>query len=170
MAPLLFYSHGRVCIGIPRDFCCSHPEPPPPPQRGREESGNGPFSLELPPHRARRYRHLLLCRYRVGIPRLNLFYLASVTGSAAVAGGVAAICLLLMLCGRMISSAISSKVSSRTQLITVSITALAFICIAIFLSDSSTINMPSYPANEGFSIVEVPTKPLRRALRTSAHR
>ncbi len=96
----------------------------------------------------------------IGIPGVLIFYLASVTGSAAVAGGVAAIYWLLMLCGRMISSAISSKVSSRTQLITVSITAIAFICIAIFLSDSYTINMPSYAANEGFSIVEVPTKAL----------
>ena len=96
----------------------------------------------------------------VGIPGVLIFYLTDVTRSAAVAGGVAAIYWLLMLVGRMISSAISGSISSRVQLIFVSALAIALIVIAICLPDSNAINMPSYAADNGFSMVEVPTKAL----------
>ena len=96
----------------------------------------------------------------VGIPGVLIFYLTDVTRSAAVAGGVAAIYWLLMLVGRMISSAISGSISSRVQLIFVSALAIALIVIAICLPDSNAINMPSYAADNGFSMVKVPTKAL----------
>ena len=159
VAPLLFIAMGVFVVAFLVISAVAIPEP-----HLRKE---GVKKVEMA-HSPWNFRHTVLgvigiffyVGIEIGIPGVLIFYLASVTGSAAVAGGVAAIYWLLMLCGRMISSAISSKVSSRTQLITVSITAIAFICIAIFLSDSYTINMPSYAANEGFSIVEVPTKAL----------
>lgn len=159
VAPLLFIAMGVFVLAFLVISAVAIPEP-----HLRKE---GVKKVEMS-HSPWNFRHTVLgvigiffyVGIEIGIPGVLIFYLASVTGSAAVAGGVAAIYWLLMLCGRMISSAISSKVSSRTQLITVSITAIAFICIAIFLSDSYTINMPSYAANEGFSIVEVPTKAL----------
>ena len=159
VAPLLFIAMGVFVLAFLVISAVAIPEP-----HLRKE---GVKKVEMA-HSPWNFRHTVLgvigiffyVGIEIGIPGVLIFYLASVTGSAAVAGGVAAIYWLLMLCGRMISSAISSKVSSRTQLITVSITAIAFICIAIFLSDSYTINMPSYAANEGFSIVEVPTKAL----------
>ena len=96
----------------------------------------------------------------VGIPGVLIFYLTSVTGSAAVAGGVAAVYWLLMLVGRTLSSVISGKVSSRAQLITVSAVGITFIIIGIFLPETYRINMPSYSAGAGFEMVEVPTKAL----------
>ena len=96
----------------------------------------------------------------IGIPGVLIFYLTDVTGSAAVAGGVAAVYWLLMLCGRLISSFISGKVSSRTQLICVSFAAIVLIIVAIFLPSSVGINMPAYAAGEGFEMVQVPFKAL----------
>ncbi|MDE5704560.1 MAG: MFS transporter [Muribaculum sp.] len=159
VAPLLFIAMGVFVVAFLVISAVAIPEP-----HLRKE---GVKKVEMA-HSPWNFRHTVLgvigiffyVGIEIGIPGVLIFYLTSVTGSAAVAGGVAAIYWLLMLCGRMISSAISSKVSSRTQLIAVSITAIAFICIAIFLSDSYTINMPSYASNEGFSIVEVPTKAL----------
>ena len=67
-------------------------------------------------------------------------------GAAAVAGSLAALYWLLMLVGRIVSSAISGKVSTRLQLIVVSSIALAFLLIAILLPESVTFNSPSIPA------------------------
>lgn len=94
----------------------------------------------------------------VGIPGVLIFYLTDVTGSVAVAGGVAAIYWLLMLVGRLVSSIISGKVSSRTQLITVSVAGIAFVCTAIFLSEGIKVSMPAYSAGDGFSMAQVPAK------------
>ncbi|MDE6018813.1 MAG: MFS transporter [Muribaculaceae bacterium] len=67
-------------------------------------------------------------------------------GAAAVAGSLAALYWLLMLVGRIVSSAISGKVSTRLQLIVVSSIALAFLLTAILLPESITFNSPSIPA------------------------
>ncbi|MDE6650550.1 MAG: MFS transporter [Muribaculaceae bacterium] len=67
-------------------------------------------------------------------------------GAAAVAGSLAALYWLLMLVGRIVSSAISGKVSTRLQLIVVSSIALAFLLTAILLPESVTFNSPSIPA------------------------
>lgn len=53
-------------------------------------------------------------------------------GAAAVAGSLAGLYWLFMLIGRAASTAISGKVSTRTQLMTVSSVAIVFILIAIF--------------------------------------
>lgn len=94
----------------------------------------------------------------VGIPGVLIFYLKDATGSAAVAGGVAAIYWLLMLVGRLVSSVISGIVSSRMQLLTVSLTAIFLVCIAIFMPEDISVSMPSYSAADGFTMAQVPTK------------
>ena len=102
----------------------------------------------------------------IGIPGSLNFYLADqsangagILGEAsAVAGGVVAIYWLLMLVGRLVSSVISGKVSSRVQLIVVSMTAIVLIAIAILLPASIRISMPAYSAADGFSMAEVPAK------------
>lgn len=102
----------------------------------------------------------------VGIPGVLIFYLSdsSVSGitenATAVAGGVAAVYWLLMLVGRLISSAISGKVSSRAQLIFVSTVAILLIAAAIFLPDSIRASVPAYSVEEGFSMASVPMKAL----------
>lgn len=59
-------------------------------------------------------------------------------GAAAVAGSLAGIYWFLMLCGRLISTVISGKVSTRAQMITVSTVGIALIVAAIFTGDVTT--------------------------------
>ncbi len=100
----------------------------------------------------------------IGIPGTLNFYLAdsSVRGAgilengAAIGGAIAAIYWLLMLVGRSASSAISGKVSSRTQLIVVSSTAILFVLIAIFTPKEVTLSMPGYSVDNGFMMAKVP--------------
>lgn len=100
----------------------------------------------------------------VGIPAELIFFLSDseqsgiTTNATAVAGGVAAVYWLLMLVGRLVSSVISGKVSSRTQLLTVSIAAICLVCIAIVLPSDIRVSMPSYSAGEGFTTAQVPAK------------
>ena len=103
----------------------------------------------------------------VGIPgTLNFFLSDSVNGagldpSVAVrtAGFVAGTYWFLMLIGRLISSFISGKVSSRAQLITVSTVALILVLCAMFLPVSTKASMPAFTGS-GFSMVEVPLSAL----------
>lgn len=64
-------------------------------------------------------------------------------GAASVGGAIAAVYWLLMLVGRLCSTAISGKVSTKTQLTTVSSVAILFILLAIFLPKNITMSMPS---------------------------
>lgn len=59
-------------------------------------------------------------------------------GAAAVAGSLAGIYWFLMLCGRLISTVISGKISTRAQMITVSTVGIALIVAAIFTGDVTT--------------------------------
>ena len=59
-------------------------------------------------------------------------------GAAAVAGSLAGIYWFLMLCGRLTSTIISGKVSTRTQMITVSTVVIILIVAAIFTGDFTT--------------------------------
>jgi len=99
----------------------------------------------------------------VGIPGVLIFYLSDsaasgiTTNATAVAGGIAAIYWLLMLAGRLVSSAISGKVSSRTQLTFVSIAAILLISGAILLPDGYRVSMPAYSVEDGFTMASVPT-------------
>ncbi|MCR5745396.1 MAG: MFS transporter [Bacteroidales bacterium] len=103
----------------------------------------------------------------VGIPgTLNFFLSDSVNGagldpSVAVrtAGFVAGTYWFLMLIGRLISSFISGKVSSRAQLITVSTVALILVLCAMFIPVSNKASMPAFTGS-GFSMVEVPLSAL----------
>lgn len=77
-------------------------------------------------------------------------------GAAAVAGSLAGIYWFLMLVGRLTSTVISGKVSSRTQMITVSSVAICLIIAAIFTGDiTTTLNI-----NLGFIKIENAVVPL----------
>ena len=84
----------------------------------------------------------------VGIPGTLNFYLSDSTNGAGldpafavkIAGVVAGIYWLLMLAGRLTSSVISGKVSSKAQLTTVSAVAILLILVAMFLPSSVAIN------------------------------
>ena len=87
----------------------------------------------------------------IGIPGTLNFYLADssdkgagiLANGAAIGGAITAIYWLLMLVGRLTSSVISGKVSTRTQLIAVSTTAILFTLIAIFTPKNAGINVPT---------------------------
>ena len=87
----------------------------------------------------------------IGIPGTLNFYLADssdkgagiLANGAAIGGAITAIYWLLMLVGRLTSSVISGKVSTRTQLIAVSTTAILFTLIAIFTPTNVGINVPT---------------------------
>lgn len=126
------------------------------------------------PHSAWSFRHTVLgvigiffyVGIEVGIPGVLIFYLSdsSVSGietnATAVAGAVASIYWLLMLVGRLSSSAISGKVSSRAQMICVSTVAILLIVLAIFFSPSVRVSMPAYSVEDGFTMAQVPISAL----------
>lgn len=80
-------------------------------------------------------------------------------GAAAVAGSLAALYWLMMLIGRFLSSVISGKISTRTQLITASSVAIILVLIAIFLPEEITFKSPEIQALNIYS-GEVPMKTL----------
>ena len=104
----------------------------------------------------------------IGIPAQLNFYLSDASskgagiaiGGAAIGGAIAAVYWLLMMVGRALSSAISGKVSTRTQIIAVSAVAIMFLLIAIFLPKSITVSMPGYSAANGFEMFQVPASAL----------
>jgi len=85
----------------------------------------------------------------VGIPGTLNYYLSDSTNGAGldpafavkIAGVIAGFYWLLMLVGRLTSSVISGKVSSKTQLTVVSAVALILIVVAIFLPSSVAVGM-----------------------------
>ena len=87
----------------------------------------------------------------IGIPGELNAYLSHMTdaagnpvaGAAAAGGILAGFYWALMLCGRFISSFISGKVGTRTQMIVVTSVAIAFLLVAIFLPESVTMMFKS---------------------------
>ena len=161
VAPLLFIGMGVFALAFLIISFVAIPEP----ALGRGKN----VKYE---HSAWNFRHFVLgavaiffyVGIEIGIPSQVNFFLSDasekgagiVLNGAAAGGAIAAIYWLLMLCGRFLSSLISGKVSTRTQMIVVSSTAIVFTLIAIFIPKEITINMPGYSAADGFSIFQVP--------------
>ena len=105
----------------------------------------------------------------VGIPAQLKLYLSDATEAGAgitvngmaTGGAIAAVYWLLMMVGRLCSSFISGKISTKIQLTAVSAIAILFTVIAIFLPKDITISMPAYSVEDGFTMVSgVPMKAL----------
>jgi FHS family L-fucose permease-like MFS transporter len=106
----------------------------------------------------------------IGIPsQLNFFlsdpngkgaFAAGTLGAAAVGGAIAAMYWLLMMVGRLCSSLISGKVSTRAQLITLSALAIVLIFLGIILPKDIMVSMPGYLAGQGFVMHSVPVTAL----------
>lgn len=98
----------------------------------------------------------------VGIPATLIFYLSDSAASGitvnatATATAVAAVYWLLMLVGRMVSSVISGKVSSKAQLTVVASVAILLVAVAILMPDDIRFNVPAYSVENGFTIANVP--------------
>ena len=167
VAPLLFIAMAVFAVSFIAISFVSIPEPHL--RKGKQEK-------EKFTHSPWNFRHTVLgiigifvyVGLEVGIPGTLNFYLADpsdkgaglAVNGAAIGGAIAAMYWLLMLVGRLASSAISGKVSSRTQLIIVSATAICFVVIAILMPKSITISMPGYSVSDGFQMAEVPISAL----------
>lgn len=165
VAPLLWIAMGVFVFAFVVIFFVNIPEPVAVSKDGAKKKYT---------HSAWSFRHTLLgvigiffyVGIEVGIPGVLIFYLSDSAASGitenatAVAGAVAAVYWLLMLVGRLSSSAISGSVSSRTQLISVSSLAIIFVILAIVMPASIRVNMPAYSAEAGFSLDQVPISAL----------
>ncbi len=168
VAPLLFIAMGVFALAFVIISFVSIPEP-----AAERKVAEG----EKDPHSAWSFRHLVLgvvaiffyVGIEVGIPAQLIFYFSDATekgagiavNGAAIGGAIAAVYWLLMMVGRICSSFISGKVSTRTQLIAVSSLAICFVVIAIFLPKSVTMSMPAYSVENGFTLATgVPMKAL----------
>lgn len=126
-------------------------------------------------HSAWSFRHLVLgviaiffyVGIEVGIPGELNFFLSSPDasgaglgeGAAVIGGAIAAVYWLLMLVGRLTSSALSSKVSPKAQLTFVSSLAIILVIIAILLPATTMIRMPGF-ADGHFTMMRVPMSAL----------
>lgn len=160
VAPLLFIAMGVFALAFIIIYFVQIPEP----AQDRKVSAYE--------HSAWNFRHFVLgavaiffyVGIEVGIPAQIIFYLSDATekgagilvNGAAIGGAVAAVYWLLMMVGRAASTAISGKVSTRTQMISVSTLAIVLVLIAIFIPKSVTVNMPGYSAADGFAMFQVP--------------
>ena len=99
----------------------------------------------------------------VGIPGTLNFYLSDttanggglLTNAAAIGGFVAGTYWLLMLVGRLLSSFIADKVSSRTMMIIANTIGIVFILLAVILGKSTTVEMPLFTGTS-FQLVNIP--------------
>lgn len=106
----------------------------------------------------------------VGIPGGLNFYLSDTTekgaglleNAATIGGAVAAMYWLLMLVGRLISSAIAAKVSSRQMMLCTTAVGMVLIIAAILTPKSVTVTMPLVKILEG--TVEMTTVPMSAML------
>lgn len=152
VAPLLFIAMGVFAFTFIVISFVSIPEPH---MRKKGET----VEKEKFSHSPWSFRHLVLgvvgifiyVGIEIGIPGTLNFYLADssergagiLMNGAAIGGAIAAIYWLLMLVGRLTSSIISGKVSTRAQLITASGIAIIFVVIAIFTPKSVGFNVPT---------------------------
>ncbi len=161
VAPLLFIAMGVFAVAFIIMLCVTVPEPT------LERKGEVKYE-----HSAWNFRHFVLgavaiffyVGIEVGIPAQLNFFLADassrgagiVEGGAAIGGAIAATYWLLMMVARFLSTLISGKVSARSQMIFVSIVAIALVVAAIFIPKTITVSMPGYSAGSGFTMFNVP--------------
>lgn len=156
---LLYTGIGVFVLALVVIGCVAIPEP--------HRSG---VSKKKDTHSPLSFRHTLLgvigiffyVGVEVGIPAVLIFYLSDSAASGitenatATATAVAAVYWLLMLVGRMVSSVISGKVSSKAQLTVVSAIAIILIITAILMPTDLRINVPAYSVENGFTVADVP--------------
>lgn len=159
VAPLLFIAMGVFAVAFVIIACVNIPEP----------NLQKEYSVEKDKYSAWSFRHLVLgviaiffyVGIEVGIPaELNFYLTDDPLCGAAIGGAVAAVYWLLMMVGRACSTAISGKVSTRTQLTTVAVLAILLVVVAIVMPSDIRVAMPGYSVAEGFAMFEVPISAL----------
>ncbi len=165
VSPLLFIAMGVFALSFIILSFVAIPEP---------HMRKGPVEKEKQTHSPWSFRHtelgvigiFIYVGIEIGIPGTLNFYLADssdkgagiLINGAAIGGAIAAIYWLLMLVGRLTSSIISGKVSTKAQLITVSATAIIFTLIAIFTPKSVGFNVPKVVYDPAAKTTEILTE------------
>ena len=158
VAPLLFIAMGVFAMSFLVISFVSIPEPH---LQKKQDAGKKARAQYSPWS----FRHFILgvigifiyVGIEVGIPGTLNFYLADASSKgagilingAAIGGAIAAIYWLLMLVGRLVSSVISGKVSSRVQLLVVSrlrfpAASVPAETIAAFMADPQGVDLSEY--------------------------
>ena len=165
VAPLLFIAMGVFALAYLIISLVNIPEPAA--ERKSVKFEHSPWS----------FRHFVMgvvaiffyVGVEVGIPAQLIFYFSDATekgagitvNGAAIGGAIAAVYWLLMMVGRLGSSFISGKISTKVQLTAVSAIAIVLTICAIILPKDVTISMPAYRVEDGFTMVGgVPMKAL----------
>ena len=165
VAPLLFIAMGVFALAYLIISLVNIPEPAA--ERKSVKFEHSPWS----------FRHFVMgvvaiffyVGVEVGIPAQLIFYFSDATekgagitvNGAAIGGAIAAVYWLLMMVGRLGSSFISGKISTKVQLTAVSAIAIVLTFCAIILPKEITISMPAYSVEDGFTMVSgVPMKAL----------
>jgi len=151
VAPLLFIAMAVFVIAFAIIACVNIPEP----AAERKDT--------VYEHSALSFRHLVLgiiaiffyVGVEIGIPAQLNFFLSDSTSkgagilvNGALIGGAFAACYwLLMMIGRFLSTLISGKVSTRTQIASVSTVAIILLLCAIFTPKTKGVNAPKFIYN-----------------------
>ncbi len=146
VSPLLFIGMAVFAISFVIISRVTIPEP----NLGKQE---GESMVELMKG-AMKFRHMVLgiiaiffyVGVEIGIPMHLNFYVTNLgfEGSAAIGGSLAAAYWFMMLIGRFCSTLISGKVSTSLQMTVVSTVAIALLLIAIFLPETTTMEISGH--------------------------
>ncbi len=164
-APALFIALGIFALAFVVLATMNLPEP--------HKEGASKASAEKDKHSAMSFRHFVLgtvaiflyVGVEVGIPNfVNLFLTTAKDAigakgmgmDTAIAGSIVGTYWFLMMVGRLFGGALGAKFSSKTQLTTVCLMAIAFLFLGIFASTDSIISMPVFRSDISFGMAEVP--------------
>ena len=142
VAPLLFIGIGVFAISF---FIISAVAIPEPQQNIKNEKyTHSPMSF-----RPRVLGVIAIFFYvgvEIGIPAELNFYISNMgfEGASAIGGALAAVYWFLMMIGRAVSSAISGKISTSTQMTIVSSVAILLLLIAIFMPESVAVQFKGH--------------------------
>lgn len=141
VTPLLFVGMAVFAISF---FIISAVTIPEPQQSTKEEKFYTPL----------KFRHCTLgviaiffyVGVEIGIPAELNFYITNMKfeGASAIGGALAAVYWFLMMIGRAVSSAISGKISTSTQMTIVSSVAIVLLLIAIFMPESVAVQFKGH--------------------------
>ena len=142
VAPLLFIGIGVFAISF---FIISAVAIPEPQQNIKNEKYT---------HSPMSFRHCVLgviaiffyVGVEIGIPAELNFYISNMgfEGASAIGGALAAVYWFLMMIDRAVSSAISGKISTSTQMTIVSSVAILLLLIAIFMPESVAVQFKGH--------------------------
>lgn len=158
VAPLLFIGMAIFAISYLIISLARIPEPGLERARAEAAAGKVPEKGKYSPWN---FRHFVLGAFgiffyvgiEIGIPAELNFYLSDagieagagiLVNGAAIGGAIVMVYWLLMLVGRIASGAISGKISTRAQLLTVSGVGALLIFIAIMIPKTSRVDVPKF--------------------------